>query len=214
EEATSFRLDPTVRYLGERLVIDIQPDTTNVNIYYKTDPEAAALQWLAPGQTSGGKKPFLYTQSQSILARSWVPCQDTPSVRMTYQARIQVPSDLLAIMSAENSQTRNSTGIYQFRMPQAIPSYLLALAVGDIEFRATGPRSGIYAEPSVVDRAAWEFAETEKMIEVIEKMYGPYLWGRYDLIVLPPSFPWGGMENPRLTFATPTVIVGDRSLVS
>jgi len=214
EEPTTFRLDPSVRYLGQALVIDIKADTVTVNIYYKTDPEAAALQWLTPGQTAGGKKPFLYTQSQCILARSWVPCQDTPAVRMTYQAHIEVPPDLLAIMSAENSQKRNSTGIYEFRMPQSIPSYLLALAVGDIEFRATGPRSGIYAEPSMVDRAAWEFAETEQMIEVIEKMYGPYLWGRYDLIVLPPSFPWGGMENPRLTFATPTVIVGDRSLVS
>lgn len=133
---------------------------------------------------------------------------------MTYEARVHVPPDLMAIMSAENSEKRNSTGIYEFRMPQRIPSYLLALAVGDIEFRSTGPRSGVYSEPSMVDSAAWEFAETEKMIEAVERLYGPYRWGRYDLIVLPPSFPWGGMENPRLTFATPTVVVGDRSLVA
>jgi leukotriene-A4 hydrolase len=214
EEPANFHLDPVVPYLGQPLIIEIKPDTRIIHIDYKTHPSAAALQWLSPAQTAGGKKPLLYTQSQTNLARSWVPCQDTPSVRMTYDARIRVPSDLMAVMSAENSQKRNATGVYEFRMPQPIPSYLLALAVGDIEFRPTGQRSGVYAEPSVVDGVAWEFAETEQMIHAVEMLYGPYLWGRYDVLVLPPSFPWAGMENPRLTFATPTVVVGDRSLVS
>ena len=209
-----FSLGEPARYLGRPLIIEIQPDTTLIHIYYRTSPSAAALQWLDPAQTSGGKMPFLYTQSQAILARSWVPCQDTPGVRMPYQARIHVPRDMMAIMSAENVTVKNPTGIYEFNMPQRIPSYLLALTVGDLEFRATGPRTGVYSEPAMVEKAAWEFGETEKMIEAAEKLYGPYRWGRYDLNILPPSFPWGGMENPRLTFATPVVIVGDRSLVS
>src|SRR6185436_14049891 len=95
-----------------------------------------------------------------------------------------------------------------------IPSYLIALAAGDLAFRSLGPRSGVYAEPSVVDAAAFEFADTEPMIHAVEELYGPYRWGRYDLLVLPPSFPFGGMENPRLTFATPTILSGDRSLVN
>ncbi len=214
EQATTFEIGKSVQYLGEPLIIDIQPDTKQVHIYYATSPKASALQWLEPAQTAGGKQPFLYTQSQTALARSWVPCQDTPGVRMTYRARMKVPSDLMAVMSAENPGAKNSTGVYEFKMPHPVPSYLLALAVGDIEFRSMGKRTGVYSEPPVVDKAAWEFAETEKMIETAEKLYGPYRWGRYDLIVLPPSFPWGGMENPMLTFATPTVITGDRSLVA
>jgi len=214
EQASTFEVGKTVQYLGEPLIIDIQPDTKLVHIYYSTNPKASALQWLEPPQTAGSKHPFLYTQSQSALARSWVPCQDTPGVRMTYRAKIKVPSDLMAVMSAENPRAKNSSGVYEFKMPHPVPSYLLALAVGDIEFRSMGKRTGVYSEPSVVEKAAWEFAETEKMMEAAEKLYGPYRWGRYDLIVLPPSFPWGGMENPMLTFATPTVITGDRSLVA
>ena len=214
EQASTFEVGKSVQYLGEPLIIDIQPDTNLVNIYYSTSPRASALQWLEPAQTAGGKQPFLYTQSQTALARSWVPCQDTPGVRMTYRARIKVPVNLMAVMSAQNPTTKNASGIYEFKMPHPVPSYLLALAVGDIEFRSMGSRTGIYSEPSVVGKAAWEFAETEKMIEAAEKLYGSYRWGRYDLIVLPPSFPWGGMENPMLTFATPTVITGDRSLVA
>jgi aminopeptidase N len=133
---------------------------------------------------------------------------------MTYNARVKVPSDLLAVMSAENPTKKNENGIYEFRMPQPIPSYLLALAVGDLEFRSTGDRTGVYAEPSFVEQAAWEFAETPKMMDTVESLYGPYRWGRYDILVLPPSFPWGGMENPRLTFVTPTLVTGDRSLVA
>ncbi len=210
----TFELGEPVRYLGRSLAISIQPETRVVRVHYATSPDALALQWLDPAQTSDKKKPFLYTQSQAILARSWIPCQDTPSVRSTYNARVQVPADLMAVMSAENPTSRNASGVYRFRMQHPIPTYLFALAVGDIEFRATSDRTGVYAEPSLVEKAAWEFAETPEMMKTVEKLYGPYRWGRYDVLVLPSSFPWGGMENPRLTFATPTLLAGDRSLVA
>lgn len=184
-----------------------------VVVHYATSPDAKALQWLEPEQTASGR-PFLFTQGQPILTRTWMPCQDSPAVRATYDATVRVPTDLLALMSAENSTQRSADGNYRFTMPQPVPAYLIALAVGDLEFREVGARSGVYAEPSVVESAAWEFADTEKMIEAAERLYGPYRWGRYDMLVLPPSFPYGGMENPRLTFVTPTILSGDRSLVT
>ena len=209
-----FRLAPADPIFGSKLEIPIRPDTQSVTIAYTTSPGARALQWLEPSMTAGKRHPFLLSQSQAILARSWVPCQDTPGVRFTYDATIRVPKPLLAVMSSENPQARTEDGIYQFRMPQPIPSYLLAIAVGDLEFRPFDTRSGVYAEPEVIERAAFEFADTPKMMHAAEQLYGPYRWGRYDLLVLPPSFPYGGMENPRLTFLTPTVLAGDRSLVS
>jgi len=209
-----FSIGEPVKYLGRRLAIAIEPSTKSVRIDYATSPDAAAVQWLTPEQTAGGKHPFLFTQSQAILARTWVPCQDTPGVRMTYEAIVRVPRGLMAVMSAENPTETTSDGVYRFRMPQPIPSYLLALAVGDLAFRKLGRNCGVYAEKPVIEAAAYEFADTQKMIDAAEKLYGPYRWGQYDILVLPPSFPFGGMENPRLTFATPTVLAGDRSLVS
>ncbi|RMH19334.1 MAG: M1 family peptidase [Acidobacteria bacterium] len=211
--AVDFVLGEEDPILGRELVVPIDAATRVVHVDYATRPEAAALQWLAPAQTAG-RHPFLFTQSQAILARTWVPCQDTPAVRMTYDATVRVPPALMAVMSAENPTARNDDGVYRFRMPQPIPSYLLALAVGDLAFAELGPRTGVYAEPPLIERAAYEFAETEDMMTAVEKLYGPYRWGRYDLLVLPPSFPFGGMENPRLTFATPTIIAGDRSLTA
>lgn len=198
--------------LGSALTVEIG-GSERVVVHYATSPEARAVQWLEPAQTASGK-PFLFTQSQPILARTWIPCQDSPAVRFTYDAAVRVPAELLALMSAENPTSRDAGGTYHFSMPQPVPSYLVALAVGDLEFRELGSRSGVYAEPSVVDGAAWELADTEQMIEAAERLYGPYRWGRYDVLVLPPSFPYGGMENPRLTFATPTILAGDRSLVT
>jgi leukotriene-A4 hydrolase len=200
--------------LGQRLEIPLTPDATSVAIDYTTSPGAKALQWLEPAMTAGKKHPFLLSQSEAILARTWVPLQDTPQVRFTYDATLRVPKELVAVMSAENPQARNEEGVYQFRMPHPVPSYLLAIAVGDLEFRPFDTRSGVYAEPPVIEAAAREFSDTPKMIKAAEELYGPYQWGRYDLLVLPPSFPYGGMENPRLTFLTPTVIAGDKSLVS
>src|SRR4051794_5824957 len=210
----AFTLGDPVKYLGQALTIGITAETKSVSIDYTTSPDAAAVQWLSPEQTAGGKHPFLFTQSQAILARTWVPCQDSPGVRMTYEATVRVPRGLLAVMSAENPTETSADGVYRFRMPQPIPSYLLALSVGDLAFRPLGRNSGVYAEKPVVEAAAYELADTQKMIDAAEQLYGPYRWGQYDILVLPPSFPFGGMENPRLTFATPTILAGDRSLVS
>ncbi|HSR51692.1 MAG TPA: M1 family metallopeptidase [Acidobacteriota bacterium] len=200
--------------LGQELILPIEPDTRTVHIDYESSPEAAALMWLGPELTADKAGPFLLSQSQAILARTWVPCQDSPKVRMTYAAQVEVPQGLMAVMSASNPQQVSEDGRYSFEMPQPIPSYLLAIAVGKLEFQSLSPRTGVYAEPSVLERAAWELADTEKMVAAAEKLYGPYQWERYDMIVLPPSFPFGGMENPRLTFLTPTMLAGDRSLVA
>jgi leukotriene A-4 hydrolase/aminopeptidase len=213
-EKTTFRLGESDKVLGQPLVVQIKPDTRKVTIYYQTSPEAAALQWLNPQQTAGKKHPFLFSQSQAILARTWIPIQDSPGIRITYNAQVTVPKELLAVMSAENPMEKNDTGIYNFQMKQPIPSYLMALSVGDLTFREIGAQTGIYAEPATIETAAYEFAEMDKMLVAAEKLYGLYRWDRYDLLVLPPSFPFGGMENPRLTFVTPTVLAKDRSLTS
>jgi leukotriene-A4 hydrolase len=217
--ALEFRLGARDSVLGAPLIIALPPSVTDVVIDYATAPDAAALQWLEPSQTHGGRLPFLFTQGQAILTRTWVPTQDSPGVRQTYEAVVHVPADMRAVMSAELLTPDGEAGAagtrsFRFRMDEPIPPYLIALAVGDLEFREIGPRSGVWAEPGVVADAAQEFAEVESMIDAAERLYGPYRWGRYDILVLPPSFPFGGMENPRLTFATPTILAGDRSLVS
>lgn len=209
-----YKLSDPDAILGRALTIPINAESKFIKINYQTKPEASALQWLDPQQTTGNKHPFLFSQGQAILTRSWIPIQDSPGIRITYEATLRVPGELMAVMSATNVQQKSPDGIYRFTMPQPVPAYLIAMAVGDLSFKATGPRSGVYAEPLMLEKAAWEFADTENMIAAAEKLYGPYVWDRYDLLVLPPSFPFGGMENPRLTFATPTVIAGDRSLVS
>ena len=213
-KTTTFTLGEPVPFLGNKLTVRIEPGTKKVKINYTTAPGAAALQWLDPAQTAGGKHPFLFTQSQAILARTWIPIQDSPGIRFTYDAKITCPAGLTAVMSAENDTSKSGNGVFHFHMPQPIPSYLMALAVGDLEFRTLGRECGVYAEPSMMEKSAWEFADMQKMIDSAGALYGPYAWGRYDVLVLPPSFPFGGMENPRITFATPTIIAGDRSLVA
>ena len=214
-----FALDARDAILGSKLSIQVPSRNTHVRIRYRTSPDASGLQWLAPSMTQGKRQPFMFSQSEAIHARSWVPLQDTPGVRFTYSAHIRAPQQAMVLMSAENTAASPDgnaprTGDYRFRMAQPIPSYLLAIAAGDLVFERISARSGVWAEPAMVHKAAHEFADTEKMMQVAERLYGPYRWDRYDLLVLPPSFPFGGMENPRMTFATPTVIVGDRSLVS
>ncbi len=199
---------------GSPLTIILEKATDKVVVEYQTHPEAAALQWVTPTQTHDKKDDFLYSQSQAILARSWVPCQDAPAVKFTYTAKIKTKPGYLVLMSATNPQHIIESGIYTFEMEQPISSYLLALSSGKIEFKSLGKDCGIYAEPGMLEKAAWEFADMQKMIDEAGKLYGTYIWKRYDVLVLPPSFPFGGMENPRLTFATPTVITGDRSQVS
>jgi leukotriene-A4 hydrolase len=203
--------------LGTPLVIDLPRDTGesfDLVIEYRTSPSSTALQWLPPELTAGGKHPLMFSQSQAVHARSWVPLQDTPAIRITYEATVRTPESLLAVMSANNDPLTPRTGEYQFDMPQPVPSYLLAIAVGNLYFAPLGEDTGVYAEPELLDASVYEFADTQAMLEQAEVMYGPYDWGRYDLLVLPPSFPFGGMENPRLSFITPSLLAGDRSLVS
>jgi len=187
-------------------------------ITYDSAPDGAALQWLTPSQTAGKAKPYLFSQGQAILNRSWIPTQDSPGIRQTWTARIVAPEGLKAVMSAEaltpDGEPVAGGRAYRFKMDKPVASYLIALAVGDLAFTPLGQRTGVYTEPSVMKKTANELVDVEKMVEAAESLYGPYAWGRYDLLVLPPSFPFGGMENPRLTFATPTIIAGDRSLVS
>lgn len=209
-----FKLGDDYPLLGQPLTVEITEETKLVAIQFSTTEGADALQWLDPVQTSGKEHPFLFTQGQAILTRTWLPCQDSPGIRFTYTATVNVPKDLLPVMSATNPTAKNTEGSYFFEMKQPIPAYLMALSVGDLEFTPIGERTGVYAEPSMLEASAYEFGDMEKMLVVAEELYGDYRWDRYDVIVLPPSFPFGGMENPRLTFATPTILAGDRSLTS
>jgi len=211
---SGFNLDTPIRYLGSALHIPINDNSKFVTVHYRTGPNARALQWLAPDQTHDKKHPFLYTQSESIYARSWIPCPDGPGIRFTYTAQVRVPVGLMALMSAENNDVLNDSGVYRFDMPLPIPAYLMALAVGDVVFRGIDERTGVYAERGMIDKARWEFENVGRMVGNAEQLYGSYRWGRYDVLVLPPGFPIGGMENPKLTFLTPSIIAGDRSLVS
>jgi len=215
--AVPFVLGDEEPILGRRLRLDLPGGTRRVAIEYDTAPDALALQWLAPEQTEGKRHPFLFSQCQSIHARSLLPCQDSPTVRTPYHAEVTIPDALAAVMSAgpagDRAGPRPGTRTWLFEMPQPIPSYLVALAVGDLASRDLSARSRVWAEPGTVEAAAYEFGGVEEMIVTAERLFGPYPWDRYDLLVLPPSFPYGGMENPRMTFLTPTVLAGDRSLV-
>jgi leukotriene-A4 hydrolase len=209
-----FELGEDQPVLGRRLRIFRNEPLGVVTIRYTTSPEASALMWLEPSQTASGNHPFLLSQCQAIHARSIAPLQDTPAIRITYDATVAIPDGLSAVMSAAPGQAAGDASQLSFHMPQPIPPYLLAIAVGELDSRDLGPRTRVHAEPTVVDAAAQEFAEVEQMLEAAEGLFGPYEWERYDFIVLPPSFPLGGMENPRMTFLTPTLLAGDRSLVS
>jgi len=210
----TYALAPRDKELGSKLTIAAPTHPARVRIVYTTSPGASGLQWLTPAQTADKTAPFMFSQSESIHARSWVPLQDSPAVRFTYDAHVTAPKNIRVVMSAINDANHPLDGDFRFDQPHPIPSYLLAIGAGDIAVKETGPRSAVYAEPSVVAKAAREFEDTEKLIATTEQLYGPYAWGRYDILVLPPSFPFGGMENPNMTFATPTVLVGDKSLVS
>ncbi len=210
-----FELDAPDLILGRRLRVFLDDD--QVRIVYRTAPHASALQWLSPAQTAGQQHPFVFTQCQAIHARSVLPCQDTPRIRARFSAELNVPRELTAVMAAAHGPRQyagDDRAVYQFDMPQPIPSYLFAFAVGDLASIEVGPRSKVYAEPSVVEAAAWEFADIDPLLQRAEALFGPYPWDRFDVLVMPPSFPYGGMENPRLTFVTPALLAGDRSLVS
>jgi leukotriene-A4 hydrolase len=214
EKETEYIIGESDSIKGAPLTVEITPGTEHINIYYQTTRETEALDWLAPELTAGKKHPYLYTQGQAILTRSWIPIQDTPMNRITYSADVKVPAELIALMSANNPKEKNPEGRYHFEMKQAIPAYLIALAVGDMKYTSFGSTCGVYSEPELADQCKYEFVDLPKMIEVAENIYGAYRWDQYDLVILPYSFPFGGMENPRLTFANPTLIAGDRSLIS
>lgn len=209
-----YSMAEAVPQMGSKLTITAPKHPEHVRITYATAPTASGLQWLPPEQTADKKHPFMFSQAESTHARSFIPLQDSPAVRFTWNAHVTGPKDTRIIMSAPNDPEHPLNGDFSFKQTHPVPSYLMAISAGDIAARETGPRSAVYAEPSVVEKAAHEFEDTEKMIETAEGLYGPYRWGRYDILVLPPSFPFGGMENPNVTFATPTAIVGDKSLVS
>ncbi|MFC5374243.1 M1 family metallopeptidase [Brevundimonas faecalis] len=218
-----FELGAADAIKGQALIVHLPAfagaEVQKVVVDYSTRPDAAALQWLSPQQTAGGQKPYLFSQGQAILTRTWVPTQDSPGIRQTYSARIVAPADLTVVMSAEHLTPQgeaagNGRKAWRFDMDHPIPPYLMAVAIGDIAFAAFDGRTGVWTEPSRLEAARAELQSTPRMVDAAEALYGPYRWGRYDLLVLPPSFPFGGMENPRLTFATPTIIAGDQSLVS
>jgi aminopeptidase N len=200
--------------LGQPLLVSTENNTEQINIYYQTTEYSDALDWLDPNLTSSKTKPFLYTQGQAILTRTWIPIQDSPSNRITYSAKVTVPKDLMAVMSAKNKKEKSRDGNYFFEMKKPIPSYLIALAVGDLSYQSLGPNTGFYCEPELAKACLFEFQDLPKMMQAAEKIYGKYQWDQYDLLVLPYSFPFGGMENPMLTFVNPTIIAGDRSLIS
>jgi leukotriene-A4 hydrolase len=214
--ALPFTLGPTDAILGTRLRISLPADGTRCLVRYRTGLDATALQWLNVEQTASARAPFLYSQCQAVHARSVVPLQDTPRFRLTYEAALAAPSDVRALMAARSTGRTESGGeaTESWTMEKPIPSYLFAFAVGALASHELGPRSRVWAEPALVEKAAWEFAEVDRMLTQAETLLGPYVWGRFDVLVLPPSFPYGGMENPTLTFLTPTVLAGDRSLVN
>ena len=222
-----YSYGPRHEAFGSALQISLPAEVTRtegasvrVRIDYETTPTCTAIQWLSAEQTAGKKHPYMFTQCQAIHCRSMMPCQDAPAVKVSYDASIKVKAPLVALMSAcaENSGNVESAGQsmarYSFKQDVPLPAYLIALAAGDLECRDIGPRTRVWSEPCMVELGAFEFSDTERFLCAAEEICGPYVWGRYDLLLLPPSFPYGGMENPCLTFVTPTLLAGDKSLVS
>jgi len=186
----------------------------SILIQYDTTEDGSAVQFLDPEQTTGKVYPFMFTQCESILCRELLPIQDTPAVKITVLVGITVVKPLVAVESGiyQKKIDNGDTMTYFYEQKIPIPSYLIALAAGALEERVLSDRTKIYGEKELVDLAVYEFEDTEKFIQIAEAYTIPYVWGEYNLLILPSSFPFGGMENPTLTFVTPSLIAGDKSL--
>jgi len=207
-----FHMGKSDPILGAPLVIELpasKKTTELIKIDYETAQDASGLTWLDTKRSLGRTEPFLYTRSGGLGARSWIPLQDTPLVRMTYTVRLHTPPELKAVMSAESDLTIKGKGEYLFENLKPTPAWEIALAVGDLKFKETGPRSGVYAEKSMIDSAAKSFANTETMLEADEKMFGSYRWSRFDIVVMPSNYPALGAAAPRLAFVSPTAVAED-----
>lgn len=210
----SYFISDPVEDIGQKLTLELPQGTAKgdlfVRIDYESSSDASGLQWLNPEQTLGKQHPYMFSQCQPIHARSVLPCQDTPAVKFTYEASVEHPKELTALMSALIA--KKTEGVTVFKQDVPIPAYLLAIAIGKLTSRPLGPNSNVWAEEGIIDACAEEFSQTADMLKTASDICGPYVWKQYDLLVMPPSFPYGGMENPCLTFVTPTLLAGDKSL--
>ncbi|KAJ5630562.1 uncharacterized protein N7484_010662 [Penicillium longicatenatum] len=217
-QPSKWELLPTLDPFGTPLKISLEQgvklnEIVEVDIAVKTTEKCTALQWLTPAQTSNKKHPYMFSQCQAIHARSIFPCQDTPDVKSTLDFNITSPLPVMTsgLLTQSDETSQSGHKLYRFHQSVPIPSYLFAIASGDVSQASIGPRSVVATSPDKLEECKWELeADTESFIKTIEKIVSPYAWGQYNVLILPPSFPYGGMENPIFTFATPSIISKDR----
>eukprot|EP00927_Polykrikos_kofoidii_P049772 TRINITY_DN43785_c0_g1_i1.p1 TRINITY_DN43785_c0_g1~~TRINITY_DN43785_c0_g1_i1.p1 ORF type:complete len:623 (-),score=111.48 TRINITY_DN43785_c0_g1_i1:103-1971(-) len=223
-DALWLRLVSSVSELGDCLEVTLPPGSADspvvIIVAFETAPGAAAIQWLEPVQTAGGKHPLVFTQCQAICSRTLFPCQDTPSVKSSFTLTVTCPQPLVALGSGirQDCSDEASNGTNTFKFSQNVPvmAYLVAVICGSLEERSVGSRSSIWVESPVADAAQEEFQGVpDAFIGAAEKIVGSsYDWGRYDIALLPRSFIFGGMENPNMTFFSSALMTGDGSLLT
>ncbi|RLV94466.1 Leukotriene A-4 hydrolase [Spathaspora sp. JA1] len=206
-KATPFELAPAVPIYGSALSIAIPPTTDNVKIEidFRTTSKCTAIQFIA-----GDTGPYVFSQCQAIHARSLFPCFDTPGSKSPYTFTAKSPS--ACTMSGRPRASNNEPGVYHFDQPIPIPSYLVSITSGNLLKAPIGPRSDVYCEEPNLKACQWEFEkDMENYLQIAESLIFDYEWERFDSLVLPSSFPYGGMEIPNMTQLTPTLICGDRT---